>query len=63
MEKTLLEQLDELDNRKQQDPLEDQEFYELMQAYRHTPSTQQERLTQAFEAVKDYVRENKEDIA
>jgi hypothetical protein len=32
--------------------LEGQEFYELMQAYRHTPVTLQAQVVEQFEAIK-----------
>ena len=38
------------------DMLETKEFYELMQAYRHAPHTNQEAVTEAFEAVKSFIR-------
>jgi lipopolysaccharide biosynthesis regulator YciM len=36
--------------------IESQEFYELMQTYRHTPVTDQEAAVMAYEAVKSHVR-------
>lgn len=39
------------------DPLESQEFYELMQAYRHAGIAEQAAVYEAFEAVKKYVRD------
>lgn len=39
------------------DALEEQEFYELMQAYRHCPMTDFAGVAEAFEAVKAYVRD------
>ena len=38
------------------DALDEQEFYELMQAYRHCPMTDFAGVNTAFEAVKTYVR-------
>ncbi len=38
------------------DKLNTQEFYELMQAYRHAPATPQEHVIEAFDAVKAFVR-------
>ena len=40
------------------DVLEEQEFYELMQAYRLAPLVDQERVVYAFEEVKKYIRNN-----
>ena len=40
------------------DPLDSQEFYELMQAYRHTPVVKQAETASAFEAVKQFIRHN-----
>jgi len=37
--------------------LDEQEFYELMQAYRHAPVTDQEAVCAAFEAVKQIIRD------
>lgn len=37
--------------------LEEQEFYELMQAYRHAPATDQAAVVAAFEAVKQAIRD------
>ena len=37
--------------------LNDQPFYELMQAYRHAPLTPQDEVVTAFNAVKDFIRE------
>jgi hypothetical protein len=39
-----------------EDALESQEFYELMQAYRHASLTNQNAAVAAFEAVKSFVR-------
>lgn len=38
--------------------LEDREFYELMQAYRRAPVTDQEAICAAFDAVKQIIRDN-----
>lgn len=38
------------------DWLEEQDFYELMQIYRHAPLVPQAEVREAFEAVKDYIR-------
>lgn len=38
--------------------LEDKEFYDRMQAYRHSPITDPVRTNDRFEAVKDYIRRN-----
>ena len=35
--------------------LESQEFYELMQTYRHTPIEKQTETVEAYNAVKDYI--------
>jgi len=40
------------------DILDGQEFYELMQAYRHAPTVDQDAVVVAFEAVKEFVRDN-----
>lgn len=40
----------------ERDALDDQEFYELMQAYRHAGIADQDQAVAAFEAVKAYVR-------
>lgn len=39
------------------DLLDEQEFYELMQAYRWSPPTMPAHTVASFEAVKDYIRE------
>jgi hypothetical protein len=36
--------------------IESQEFYELMQAYRHAPAHRQDLVIAAFEAVKAFIR-------
>ena len=41
---------------KQNDWLENQEFYDLMQAYRIMPITEQELVVRAFEKVKQLIR-------
>jgi nucleoside 2-deoxyribosyltransferase len=33
-----------------------QEFYDLMQQYRHSPKANQKQVTESFEAVKEYLR-------
>lgn len=38
------------------DVLEDQEFFELMQAYRHVPLQNQKAVVETYEAVKEYIR-------
>lgn len=45
--------MDWLDNRK---PLDSEEFYNLMQVYRHTPIGDQEAAVKAFEDVKTFVK-------
>lgn len=42
--------------KKIKDELESQEFYDLMQVYRHTPILYQKSTTKAFEDVKKYIR-------
>lgn len=42
------------------DPLESQEFYELMQAYRHTSLATQSMVYSRFEEVKDFIRSHYE---
>lgn len=37
--------------------LEEREFYELMQAYRHAPVVDQAAVVAAFEAVKQIIRD------
>ena len=44
------------------DILESEQFYNLMQAYRHGNRTDQKKVAKAFEAVKKFLRENKEEI-
>lgn len=41
---------------KSMEAIESQDFYELMQAYRHTPMVQQEDVVARFEAVKSFVK-------
>lgn len=36
--------------------LESSQFYELMQEYRHVPLTPQKAVVEAFEAVKQFIR-------
>jgi hypothetical protein len=38
--------------------LDYQDFYEIMQTYRHTPMTEQDKLVNAFEDLKKWIREN-----
>jgi len=38
--------------------LDGQEFYELMQAYRHAPLNDQSGVVAAFEAVKTFIRDS-----
>ena len=40
------------------DKLESQEFYELMQAYRHVPLADQKSVVSAFENIKKFIRKN-----
>lgn len=40
------------------DCLETKDFYEIMQAYRHADMGDQMRVVDAFEAVKNFIREN-----
>jgi hypothetical protein len=35
-----------------------QEFYEVMQTYRHAPMAEQHKVINAFEDVKQWIREN-----
>ncbi len=35
-----------------------EEFYNLMQAYRHTPFEHQKEVVAAYEAVKDWIRKH-----
>ena len=44
--------------RKNEDPLNTQEFYELMQTYRHSPMTNQEEVIKNFENIKIWIRKN-----
>lgn len=39
------------------DVLDDQEFYDLMQTYRHAPMSSQDAVVEAYEAVKCFIRE------
>jgi hypothetical protein len=39
-----------------EEPLESQEFYEVMQQYRCAPTFDQAAVIRAFEAVKDFIR-------
>ena len=36
----------------------EEEFYNLMQTYRHTPITEQKATTQAYEAIKTFIRQH-----
>ena len=36
--------------------LDEQDFYEVMQAYRHTPANYPQDVVAAFECVKDFIR-------
>lgn len=38
--------------------LDEVDFYDLMQAYRHTPMTEQDKTVERYEAVKDWIRQN-----
>jgi hypothetical protein len=40
------------------DILDEQEFYELMQVYRHAPTVDQDAVVLAFESVKEFIRDN-----
>jgi len=40
------------------DILEEQEFYDLMQNYRHAPFVRQLYVSECFENVKDFIREH-----
>jgi hypothetical protein len=40
------------------DRLNDVDFYDLMQAYRHTPMNDQKKTVERYEAVKDWIRQN-----
>lgn len=44
------------------DILDEQEFYELMQSYRHAPTVDQNAVTEAYEAVKAFLRDNQDAI-
>lgn len=35
-----------------------QDFYEIMQTYRHAPMTEQDKVVDAFENVKKWIRQN-----
>lgn len=35
-----------------------QDFYEVMQTYRHAPMTEQHKVINAFEDVKEWIRQN-----
>lgn len=38
--------------------LDGRDFYEVMQSYRHTPMTEQDKVVDAFENVKKWIRQN-----
>lgn len=38
--------------------LDEVDFYDLMQAYRHTPMTDQDKTVERYEAVKEWIRQN-----
>lgn len=38
--------------------LDDVEFYDLMQAYRHSPMSNQDMTSKRYEAVKSWIRKN-----
>ena len=38
--------------------LETQEFYEVMQQYRHSPMSEQDKVVENFENVKQWIRDN-----
>jgi len=40
------------------DKLDEEEFYNLMQKYRHTPITNQEETVKSYEEVKTWLRKN-----
>jgi len=42
------------------DIFDEQEFYDLMQTYRHTKMTEQDNVVLAFEEVKTFIREQME---
>jgi hypothetical protein len=44
------------------DILDEEDFYEAMQLYRHSPITDPSGTVLAFEAVKKFIRENMESI-
>ena len=43
---------------KEEDVLDSEEFFNLMQAYRHAQIYEQEKVMAAFDNVKSYVRNN-----
>jgi hypothetical protein len=43
---------------KRKDSIDSQEFYELMQSYRHSPMTDQSEVVKNFEEVKKWIRKN-----
>lgn len=44
------------------DILDEQEFYELMQIYRHAPTVSQQEVVDACQAVKNFLRDNRDAI-
>lgn len=38
--------------------LDEVDFFDLMQAYRHTPISEQDKAVERFEAVKEWIRRN-----
>jgi hypothetical protein len=44
------------DTDKPDDPLESQEFFDLMQAYRHAPIVNQAAVVDAYDKVKRFIR-------
>jgi arginyl-tRNA--protein-N-Asp/Glu arginylyltransferase len=43
--------------KKVEDPLESQEFYELMNKYRHTPISNQKMVTANFNEIKKFIKQ------
>ena len=58
LEKKLLLNSDILESQVKSDVLESQDFYNLMQRYRHTPMTNQEEVVNSFEEIKTWIRCN-----
>lgn len=44
--------------RKADKKLDEIEFYDLMQTYRHTPISQIEKVNMSFQAVKEFIKKN-----